>query len=60
MLKLSDVLKNDAPGLIVIVSFEGLIRSGSTSSFFGGGPIPNTPFSPKTVTLILGFKNEVI
>jgi len=57
MLNESEVLKNEAPGLIVADSLDGLIISGSISSFFGAPPSPKTPFSPKNVAFIFGFRN---
>src|SRR5690606_825287 len=37
--------KNDEPGSVVTVCLPALIRSGSTSSSVGNGPMPSSPFS---------------
>mmetsp|Transcript_57521 Transcript_57521/g.175180 ORF Transcript_57521/g.175180 Transcript_57521/m.175180 type:complete len:269 (+) Transcript_57521:299-1105(+) len=43
--KESDEEKLAEPGMVVMVSFPALIRSGSTSASVGYGPMPNNPFS---------------
>src|SRR5699024_12545053 len=48
----SALLKKLAPGAAVTVSFPALIKSGSTSSSVGYGPIPNKPFSD-CMTIVL-------
>ena len=53
--KLSAELKRDEPFFIVTVCFPALIRSASTLSSVGNGPIPNKPFSDcKTTLMFLG------
>ena len=41
----SALLKYEQPGVSVTVSLPALIRSGSTSSSVGNGPMPSRPFS---------------
>ena len=43
--KESALAKIDEPGRVVTVCLPALIRSGSTSSSVGKGPIPSRPFS---------------
>ena len=42
------------PGIVVIVCLPALIRSGSTLSSAGNGPMPSRPFSDCSVTLMPG------
>ncbi|MNG14736.1 hypothetical protein D3C84_985130 [compost metagenome] len=43
--KESALLKKLLPGRVVMVCLPALIRSGSTSSSLGNGPMPSRPFS---------------
>ena len=43
--KLSWLPKIDEPAIVVTVCLPALIRSASTSSSVGNGPIPSMPFS---------------
>ena len=54
MAKLSAELKNDEVGSCVIVCLPALMRSGSTSSSKGNGPMPSMPFSLCSVTSMPG------
>ena len=44
--------KIDAPVAVVTVCFPALIKSASTSSSVGNGPIPSNPFSDCNITSI--------
>ncbi len=45
MAKLSWLPKIDEPAIVVTVCLPALIRSASTSSSVGNGPMPSMPFS---------------
>jgi hypothetical protein len=54
MAKLSALLKKLAPGAAVTVCLPALMRSASTSSGAGKGPMPSSPFSLWRITSMPG------
>ncbi len=54
MAKLSWLPKMDEPGIVVTVCLPALMRSASTSSSVGKGPMPSMPFSDCSHTSLSG------
>ena len=50
--KESALEKKLEPGIVVMVCLPALIRSASTSSSVGNGPMPSRPFSDCSVTFM--------